>query len=38
MMVFLIGTFHMLEGNICINVWLLAEKNLCDSVYLHTEN
>lgn len=35
---FLIGAFHTLEDMICITVRLLAEKNLCDSVHLHTEN
>lgn len=35
---FLIGAIHTLEDVICIIIQLLAEKHLCDSVHLHTEN
>lgn len=35
---FLIGAIHTLEDVICIIVQLLVEKNICDSVHLHTEN
>lgn len=34
----MIGALHTVEDMICITVQLLAEKNLCDSVHLHTEN
>lgn len=34
---FLIGPFHTPEDKICIIIWLLAKRNLCDSVHLHTD-